>query len=209
MTHIPHEIFIAGIHTDAGKSLVAALLTQGLQADYWKPVQSGTTPQTDTEFVQQATGLPDERFHPESYRLEFPASPHASAAMEGLVIDPDQIRPPVHERPLIIEGAGGLMVPLTDDYLFLDWLAEHKFMTVLVIPTYLGCINHSLLSLEALKRRGIPLWGIVFNDGGRPESESVIERYAKAPVLARIPQLPAITPDTLQSTFSQHFSFPQ
>ncbi len=202
---IPSELFVAGIDTDAGKSLVAAILTAGLGANYWKPVQAGTTPQTDTEWVQQVTGLPRERFFPESYKLLLPASPHAAAEAEQITIDANRLTPPQCDRPLVIEGAGGLMVPLRNDYLFVDWLEEKRFPTVLVVKTYLGSINHSLLSIEALRRRDIPLFGIVFNDGGRPESESVILEYAQAPLLGRVPHLDQINPQTLQSTFHQYF----
>ncbi len=203
---IPSSIFVTGVDTDAGKSVISAILTLGLEANYWKPVQAGITPHTDTQWVQEATGLPDNRFFPEAYRLTLPASPHAAAAAENLTIDPNRISPPHSDRTLIIEGAGGLMVPLREDYLIVDWLAQWKFPTVLVIKTYLGCINHSLLSIEALRRRDISLLGIVFNDGGRPESESVIEQYAKAPVLGRVPQIEDLSPSQLKLTFDQHFS---
>lgn len=205
MQNIPEKIFVAGIHTDAGKTFISALLMLGLEADYWKPVQAGTEPSTDTLTVQALTGLPASRFHPESYRLEFPASPHAAAEREGIRIDEARLTPPEHQRPLLIEGAGGLMVPLREDLLFVDWLASKAWPTILVIPTYLGCINHSLLSLEALRKRNIPLIGIVFNDGGRPESESVIEKYAQAPVLARVPQIEDPNPQKLKAAFDQYF----
>ena len=208
MQNIPEKIFVAGIHTDAGKTFISALLMLGLDADYWKPVQAGTEPTTDTLSVQELTGLPSSRFHPEAYQLEFPASPHAAAAREGIRIDESKLSPPPHTRPLLIEGAGGLMVPLREDLLFVDWLAQKAWPTILVIPTYLGCINHSLLSLEALRKREIPLMGIVFNDGGRPESESVIEKYAEAPVLARVPQIASPSPAILKQCFDQHFSLP-
>lgn len=207
MTNVPNEIFVAGIDTDAGKSFVAALLTLGLDAQYWKPVQAGTTPHTDTEWVQQATGLPKDRFLPEAYRLQMPASPHAAAAAEGVTIQNENLSPPPHDRTLIIEGAGGLMVPLRDNYLFADWLAKWRIPTVLVVRTYLGSINHSLLSLEAMERRGIPLLGIVFNDGGRPESESVIAQAAGGRVLGRIPHFDEVNPQILKSAFDSHFSF--
>lgn len=200
--------FIAGIDTDAGKSLVSAILTLGLNANYWKPVQAGNIPHTDSEWIKKVTGLPDQHFFQESFLLQLAASPHAAAEAENIQIESQSLIPPQSERPLIIEGAGGLMVPLRRDYLFADWLAQHKIPTILVVKTYLGCINHSLLSLEALRSREIPLMGIVFNDGGRPESESVILEYAQAPLLGRVPQLDQIDPVTLKATFDKHFSFP-
>lgn len=178
---------VSGIDTDAGKTIVSALLCLALDADYWKPVQAGVEPTTDTATVRELTGLPAERFHPETWRLQMPASPHAAAAAEGVQIAPEHIKIPTTSRSLIIEGAGGLMVPLTEDDLYIDLMARWKAPVVLVVKTYLGCINHSLLSLEALRARDIPLAGIVFNDGGRPESEDVILKAANAPLLARLP----------------------
>ena len=200
------RIFVSGIDTDAGKTLASAILVKGLNADYWKPVQAGTDPCTDTEFVRNVTGMPPHHFHSEGYRLALPASPHAAAAAEGVQISEAALRPPSTTQPLVIEGAGGLMVPLRDDFLFIDWLESQQIPTLLVVKTYLGCINHSLLTLEALRKRGVPLLGIVFNEGGRPESEAVILRYAEAPLLGRIPLLEEITSETLQTVFDTSFN---
>ncbi|MEM7039489.1 MAG: dethiobiotin synthase, partial [Bacteroidota bacterium] len=186
---LPSRLVVAGIDTDAGKTVVSALLCLGLEADYWKPVQAGTVPTTDTETVQALTELPDHRFHPETYRLELPASPHFAAAEEGVYIDPAAFKVPETPRRLIIEGAGGLMVPLNPTYMYVDLLAEWKLPVVLVARTYLGSINHSLLSIEALKRRDIPVAGLIFNEGGRPESEAVIAEYGDVPVWGHVPQL--------------------
>lgn len=204
---IPRTLFVTGIDTDAGKTVVSAILTLGLHAYYWKPVQAG--PPTDTNIVKTLTGLPADRFLPEAYCLERPMSPHASAAAEGIEIDPNRfLTLPKVDGPLLIEGAGGLMVPLRDDYLYIDWLEQVKIPTLLVIKTYLGCINHSLLSLDALRQRGIPLAGIVFNEGGHPESEEVIKAYAKAAVWGKIPVLPELNPATLQTAFDNYFLIP-
>lgn len=192
---------VAGIDTDAGKTVASAILCLGLKADYWKPVQAGLVPTTDTLTVAELTGLPAERFLPEAYRLEWPASPHAAAAREGVRIEAEQIVVPATERPLIIEGAGGLMVPLRDDFLYLDLMAQWKIPVILVVRTYLGSINHSLLSIEVLKARGIPLAGIIFNDGGRPESESVILSHSGVPCIGQIPVLERTDPGTLQAVW--------
>lgn len=196
------DLFVTGTGTDVGKTLVSAWLCLKLGAAYWKPVQAGTWPQTDTEWVKHVTGLPPEDFFPEKYRLQLPASPHLAAAAEGLVIDPSQIRIPSCARPLVAEGAGGLMVPLTDDVLLIDWLAQQGLPTILVVHTVLGCINHALLSMEALQHRGIPLAGIVFNEGGRADpiaigSEAVILKKANAPLMGRIPQMDIISRESL------------
>lgn len=189
----PRAVFVAGIHTDAGKSVAAAWLCLHLDAAYWKPVQAGTSPHTDTEWVAEVTGLPTDRFYPETYRLAWPASPHAAAAREGVHMRAKDFRLPATERPLVIEGAGGLLVPLSDELLMIDLLAQWRVPTVLVVRTYLGCINHALLSIEALRSRDIPLVGLIFNDGGRPESEAIIVQKANAPVWGRIPVLSAVT----------------
>lgn len=201
---IPSRLFVAGIDTDAGKTLVSALFVKGMGMDYWKPIQAGTEPHTDTEWVARATGLPKDHFHPEAFRLEWPASPHASAAREGIHIPATPPEFPISNRPLLIEGAGGLHVPLSEETLLIDWLEAWQIPVLLVAKTYLGCINHSLLSIESLRKRNIPLWGIVFNDGGRPESEGVIASFAKAPVLGNIPKLQDLGPNGLQQAFEQY-----
>jgi len=202
----PRTLFVTGIDTDAGKTVVSAILTLGLNAYYWKPVQAG--PPTDTNTLKNLTGLPPERFLPEAYCLKRPMSPHAAAAAEGVEIDPAKIQIPSVEGSLLIEGAGGLMVPLRDDYLYIDWLEQEKLPTLLVIKTYLGCINHSLLSIDALRRRNIPLAGIVFNEGGHPESEEVIKAYAQTPVWGKIPALKNLDPTSLQKAFDDYFLVP-
>ncbi|MEM6271905.1 MAG: dethiobiotin synthase [Bacteroidota bacterium] len=197
----PDRFVVVGIDTDAGKTVVAALLCLGLEADYWKPVQAGREPMTDTGRVREITGLPEDHFHPEAYCLAWPASPHAAAAQEGIRIAAEKIVLPVTPRKLVIEGAGGLMVPLREDYMYLDLLAEWKLPVVLVVRTYLGSINHSLLSIAALRRNAIPILGLVFNEGGRPESEGVIERYSGIEVLGGVPELDAVNAETLRAVW--------
>ena len=196
---------IAGIDTDAGKTLIAALLCKGLQADYWKPVQCGTQPETDSMAVSRMAGLSPERIHPESYLLQAPQSPHAAAAKEGVRIDPATIQAPESAQTLIIEGAGGLMVPLNDKDLYIDLMAAWDLPLILVVRTYLGCINHSLLSLEAIHRRKLPLHGIIFNEGGHPESEKVILDHAQAPLLGKVPVMEKISPESLGELFRANF----
>lgn len=202
---IPPRIIVAGIGTGVGKTLVSAILTLGLEADYWKPIQSGLDTPTDTQWVQAATELASRRFHPEGYRLALPASPHHAAAAEGVVIDPSRLRVPSTSRTLVIETAGGLMVPLNGRVMFIDLLEQWKFPVALVVHTYLGSINHSLLSIEALQRRGIPLAGVVVNEGGHPESVPPILAAADAPLLGHVPRLAAATPAVLRKVFQENF----
>lgn len=197
---------ISGIHTGSGKTLVSAMLVAALDAYYWKPVQSGTDPETDTEYVERIAKPSPHFLLPEAYRLSWPASPHASAAKEGVEIQLENLTPPQPDGPLIIEGAGGLMVPLSEGLLFVDVFREWNLPVVLVADTYLGSINHTLLSIEALKARNIPIKGIVFNDGGRPESEGAIALFSQVPVLGRVPRLAEVNRETLREAFHAHFS---
>ena len=203
--HFPRFV-ISGIHTGSGKTLVSAMLVAALEAYYWKPVQSGTEPETDTEYVQRVAQPPKHHLLPEAYRLAWPASPHASAAKEGIKIHLEDLIPPNPAGPLIIEGAGGLMVPLSNELLFVDVFQAWNVPVVLVVDTYLGSINHSLLSVEALKARNIPIKGIVFNDGGRPESEDAIALFSQLPVLGRLPRLSEVSRNSLRDAFHAHFT---
>lgn len=184
---------------------MSALLAQALQATYWKPIQAGTAAETDTQFVSRVTGGKVNTL-PEKYLLREPRSPHAAAAAEGVLIDPSSLTPPTVSTPLIIEGAGGLMVPLTPGYLFADLLQEWKMPVVLVMHTYLGSINHTLLTLEALERRQIPVHGIVINEGGYPESAAFIIARTGCRVLGRVPHLHSVSSESLQQVFDLHFS---
>lgn len=202
---------VAGIDTDAGKTLVSALFCLGLNAGYWKPVQAGFTPHTDTEWVKATTALTHSHFYPEAYRLSTPASPHFAAAAENVRIEESKLLIPDHPGHLVIEGAGGLMVPLRSDYLYLDLFETWKLPVLLVVRTYLGSINHSLLTIEALKSRGIPVCGMVFNAGQDPDpiadqAADVISEYAGIPVLGRIPKMDQVNKETLLSLWEGEFA---
>lgn len=201
------RIVVAGIDTDAGKTLVSAILMLGLEAEYWKPIQAGTDPTTDTKQVQEWTGIDAGRFHPETYLLENPMSPNEAARREGVEIDTARLVPPETDVPLIIETAGGLHVPVNDDVLFIDLLRDWKLPVVLVSRTYLGSINHTLMSVETLDAHDVPIAGIVFNDGGRPESENSILNFTGLPVLGRVPQLDQINADSLRKVWEESFEF--
>lgn len=170
-------LFVTGIGTGVGKTIVSALLTQQLKADYWKPVQAGDLEQSDRITVSGLISNPQSILYPETYRFKMAASPHKAAAFEGVNIQStDFILPPLTTRPLIIEGAGGLMVPLSDSLLMVDLIRQFQAEAVLVVRNYLGCINHTLLSLQLLLTRNIPVKYLVFNGDMDPDSESIIRK---------------------------------
>jgi dethiobiotin synthetase len=186
--NFPEKFVVAGIGTDVGKTFVSAILAAGLKCQYWKPIQSGLQPETDTERVKRWSKLPGHHFLPEAFRLELPASPHLAARAEGILIEIAQIQIPPSDGQLLIEMAGGLMVPINEEALFIDLLEKWRLPVVLVVQTYLGSINHSLLSIEALRTRQIPLWGLVMNESDQPASAEIIQKFANAPILATLPR---------------------
>jgi dethiobiotin synthetase len=147
--------FVAGIGTDVGKTVASAVLVQALQADYWKPIQAGDLENTDRMKVQNLVSNATSIFHSEHYLLPYPLSPHASAAIAGVEVDVEAIQIPETMAPLIIEGAGGLMVPINYEVLYIDWVKKMELEVILVSRHYLGSINHTLLSAEAMKSRSI------------------------------------------------------
>ncbi|QKJ28955.1 dethiobiotin synthase [Mucilaginibacter mali] len=171
-------IFITGIGTDVGKTVASAILVEALQADYWKPVQSGDLDNSDTMKVQRLISNTKSVFHPEAYRLTQPFSPHKSADLDGVEINIDQIVAPKTTNRLLIEGAGGLMVPLNNKHFIIDLIARLEAEVILVSRNYLGSINHTLLSIDVLKNRGINIKAIVFNGLTDKYSESAIALYA-------------------------------
>jgi len=182
-------IFITGIGTGIGKTVVSAILTESLKADYWKPVQSGDLDNSDTMKVKSLISNDKTVFHSETYRLTQPFSPHKSAALDGIGINLNDFKLPETSNTLIIEGAGGLMVPLNDKDLMIDLVEKLNAEVVLVIKHYLGSINHSLLTLQALYGRSIPVRAIIFNGDSDTYSESTIKAHAKDEIIVAIPQL--------------------
>jgi dethiobiotin synthetase len=175
--------FVTGIDTDSGKTLVSAILCQALQADYWKPVQAGLPRDADT--VKSLTGN-SVRIFPEVYILKTPASPHAAAALDGVTIELAKFIAPDTGRDLVIEGAGGCLVPLNDADFVIDIAPEVADAVILVADLYLGSINHTLLTIEALRKRELPVKGIIFNGKSNPESERIILHHSGLPCLLRI-----------------------
>ncbi len=201
-------IVVSGTDTGLGKTVFAAMLTAALDAVYWKPVQSGIEEGTDAGTVARLAGVPAERILPEAYVLSQPLSPHRSAELDGVEIDPGALvlpEPRPDGRPIVVEGAGGLMVPLTRRTLFIDVFRRWGAPVVLCARTALGTINHTLLSVEALKARSVPLLGIAFIGEAMPDSERTIVEFSGARRLGRLPWLEEVTPDSLRQAFAENF----
>jgi len=196
---------VSGTDTGIGKTAAAALLTLGLDAHYWKPIQSGTADGTDTATVKALTGLPDSRFLPEAYVLTEPLSPHRSAELDGIEIDSERLALPQVEGPLIVEGAGGLMVPVTRRRLQIDLFAQWGAPVILCARTGLGTINHTLLSVEALRARDMPLHGILFVGDDNPDNIRTIAEFSGARVLGRLPWLEQLHAESLKAVFAETF----
>ncbi|UOG76511.1 dethiobiotin synthase [Hymenobacter tibetensis] len=182
------KLFITGIGTDVGKTLVSAILTEALQADYWKPVQAGLEPTTDAATVRSLVRNPVSKFWPERYQLQLPASPHAAAAAEGLELRATDFQLPATDNHLIVEGAGGLLVPLAPGLLIADLAQQFQLEVVVVSRNYLGSINHTLLTLEALQARGLRIRGLVFNGEPTPATEDFISAHTNVPLMPRLRQ---------------------
>ena len=195
-------IFITGIGTEIGKTIVSAVLVEKLQADYWKPVQSGELDNSDTMIVKSLISNNKTVFHNEAYRLSQPFSPHYSAALDGTEIDLDKINLPETENQLIIEGAGGLMVPLNDKDLIIDLIQKLDAEVVLVSKNYLGSINHTLLSAELLKMRKIRIRNIVFSGVSNQSSEEIISKHLNTAII-RIPFFNTLNRNTISDFASK------
>ena len=187
------KLFVTGIGTDVGKTVVSAAMVEGLKADYWKPVQCGELENSDAMKVQSLVSNTDSEFHPESYRLKGFMSPHAAAKLEETEISINTIILPDTDNHLIVEGAGGLMVPLNDRDTILDLMLELNCEVVVVSRNYLGSINHTLLTLEVLKARGASVAGIVFNGEPNTETERIILETSGIPCIGRIGEEKEIT----------------
>lgn len=201
-------LIITGTDTDVGKTVFAAALVAAIGARYWKPIQAGLQGETDVQLVQRLAGVPTTRIVPEVYRLTTPASPHVAAEIDGVEIDLERLALPdagAGGPPLVIEGAGGVLVPLTRRTLQADLFARWELPVVLVASTRLGTINHSLLSIEALKRRAIEIRGIAFVGEGNADSERTICDFGKVRRLGRLPRLD-LTTAALAAAFKENFS---
>ncbi|QRM56648.1 dethiobiotin synthase [Sinorhizobium sp. BG8] len=196
---------VTGTDTGIGKTLFSAALTDALSGYYWKPVQSGLEEETDSETVERLGRVPPERILPEAYRLKTPASPHLAARIDSVTIEAESLDIPVTDAPLVIEGAGGLLVPLTERVLFADVFARWRAPVILCARTALGTINHTLLSLEALKSRAIPVFGVAFIGEERADTQHIIAALGGVRVLGRLPQLETVTAEALREAFHENF----
>lgn len=188
----PKQYFITGIDTNVGKTIAAAVVTQALEADYWKPVQAGDLDHSDSLKVKSLLSNDKSSIHPEAYQLNTPASPHYAAAVDNITIEKKKFVLPPTNNHLVVEGAGGLFVPLNDHYLIIDLIQDLKIPVILVVNFYLGSINHTLSSIEALKSRSIPVAGLLFNGKITAASQSYILQYSQLPNLGEIPPLPTL-----------------
>lgn len=190
-------VVVTGTDTGIGKTVFAAGLTVALGAHYWKPVQAGLEPEGDAQTVATLAALSAERIVPEAYRLTTPASPHLAARIDGVEIDLARLALPDIAGPLVVEGAGGVLVPLSETVLYADMFAQWRMPVILCARTGLGTINHSLLSIEALRARDVPLLGIVFIGDAHEENERIVPVLGRVASLGRLPMLDPLTPDTL------------
>lgn len=198
------RLVVCGTDTDVGKTVVSALLVQGLGAWYWKPVQSGLEQGGDRAWLTSVLQLPLERQLPEAYAFQAAVSPHWAAEMETQTIDPDRLAPPETKgQPLVIETAGGLHVPLNRHWLQIDQLERWHLPVVLVARSGLGTLNHTLLSLEALKRRSIPVLGLFLNGPLHADNPRTLEQFGGVPVLAQMPRLDPLDAASLQDTWQR------
>lgn len=196
---------VSGTDTNVGKTVFAAGLTGALNGHYWKPIQSGFAPEGDKETVMRLSGLPASHILPERYRLTAPLSPHRSAEMDGVVIQPATLTLPEVAGPLVIEGAGGLMVPITREFLQIDLYRKWDLPVILVARTTLGTINHTLLSIAALRMQEIPILGVAFVGEDNSDNIRTIGEMGEVRVLGRLPHLPQLNAHTLRDAFTTHF----
>ena len=197
-------IVVTGTDTGIGKTVFAAGLAQLLGAYYWKPIQAGTEDGGDSQTVS-ALGVPRERILAEAHRLKTPCSPHLAAELDGMEIRPELLVPPDPLGPLVIEGAGGALVPVTRDCLYADVFKQWNVPVVVVARTELGTINHSLLTLEALRARCVPVIGVAFVGEPNEDSEAIIAELGKVKRLGRLPWLKPLTAKSLQAAFRETF----
>ena len=183
------KLFITGISTDVGKTIASAIITESLQADYWKPIQAGDLDHSDSHKIEAYISNKKTVIHPNSFKLNTPASPHLAAQIDGITIDINKINEPITKNHLVIEGAGGVFVPLNETDCVID-LIKKDYKTIVVSRHYLGSINHTLLTIEALKNKNITIVGIIFNGEENKSSEEIILKKTGISYIGRIAQEP-------------------
>ena len=200
------RFIVTGTDTDIAKTVFAAALAGALGASYWKPVQAGLDGETDSQAVARLSPGTATKILPEAWRLATPASPHLAAEIDGVVIDPEGLNPPEVHGPLVIEGAGGLLVPLNRRVLTIDLFARWGLPTILCARTSLGAINHALLSLQALTAWNVPLAGVVFIGDEMVDTQATIAAFSGARILGRLPRLDPLSPESLRAAFAANFN---
>ena len=179
------QIFVTGIGTEVGKTVASAIVVEALKADYWKPIQAGELDYSDSHKIKEFISNNETTIFENSYALQTPMSPHAAAEIDGITIDLTKIKKPETSNNLVIEGAGGLLVPLNENDTILD-IIKSEYKVIVVSRHYLGSINHTLLSIEILKQRGLDIGGIIFSGNEHKTTEEVIKKITNIPVLGRI-----------------------
>lgn len=190
-------VFVTGTDTDVGKTVVSSWLVRGWEADYWKPVQTGTIGGRDCDTVRRLAGLSDDRIHPSAWDLKAPLSPHTAARVEDKTLSIGDFTLPATSRPLVVEGAGGVLVPLNWHDLMIDLMRRLRLPVLVAARSGLGTINHTLLTLEALRRRGLEVLGVVMVGPPDALNRESIEHFGRVPVIAQIPPLEPLSAETL------------
>lgn len=215
MHQLPQRIFIAGIGTGVGKTLVSAILAEALQADYWKPVQCGNLSKSDSLIVRSLISNPITKIHPETFRLKTASSPHYAAKAEGVEIKLSAFKLPVTNSTMLIEAAGGLLVPLNNKDLVIDLAVKLKAPVILVARNYLGSINHTLLSLDTLGQNGVAVAGIIYSGKNYRDNEQIIYQFSKIKTLGRVDEAKTIDSkfvkrqaEKLRKSLSENFELP-
>lgn len=198
----PPPLALTGIHTDIGKTVVAAVLTQALGCDYWKPVQAGGLARSDSDVVRELISNPHSTIHPEAFRLHTAASPHVAAQRDGVQIEMADFNAPT-TAPLLIETAGGVMSPMASRHTVADIIGQYNWPAVLVVQYYLGSIGHTLSAIESLRMRRVNVLGLIINGETNADSEQFICDYTQLHVLARIPHVPTLNQDSI-ATVAHH-----
>lgn len=195
--------FVTGISTEVGKTITSAIIAESLKADYWKPIQSGDLDNSDTHKVKALVSNSITKFHPNSYALKVPISPHAAAVIDGVTINVEHIRVPQTDNHLVVEGAGGVLVPLNDQHTIMD-IISRDFKIIVVSRHYLGSINHTLLTVNLLKQKGFDV-AIIFSGKEHPTTEQIIQKMTEVPVIGRIEEEKDFTPEVIRK-YAEYFS---
>lgn len=194
--------FVTGIGTEVGKTMISAMVTEALEADYWKPIQAGDLDYSDTHKIQHLISNPITKFHPNAFALQTPMSPHAAAEIDGVEVTSKTIVRPETDNNLVIEGAGGLLVPISDTETIAD-LINPNDKVILVSRHYLGSINHTLLSIEALRSRGLDCFGIIYSGNATKTTEDIIEKMSGVPMIGRVNEENEFTPEVVKKYAEQ------